>query len=270
MLNCVDMSRWGGELTRDEASCLWGQGIRHLIVGCGHPNGAGTWALQQASMWLEVNPGATFDAYIYLYMAGSAAQQTRDAIRTLAALPPRMWWLDAEDVDSPGLTPGQREDFLNECLTVLGSRTAGIYTARWWWPSNMANSQAFSHLPLWNSYYDGEPDTDGLPYGGWTESAIEQYQGTTNLCGQSVDLNYAKNLEDTVDQSQFDTMADDYFARRLPNWLSLAGDERPDKFSDRPDIPMTFPYVPPHYHRYEIGDMSTDEPIPYAAEEATP
>ena len=56
------------------------------------------------------------------------------------------------------------------------------------------NSTQFVGLPLWNAYYDGDPDEDGLPYGGWEHSAIEQYQGTTDLCGQSVDLNFAKNL----------------------------------------------------------------------------
>lgn len=196
-LNCVDMSRWGGPLTEQEARDLWNLGVRHIIVGTGHPNGAGMWAHQQSSMWMAVNgnKGATFDAYIYLYMAGMARQQVHDALATVS---PRMWWLDAEDVESPWLTPAERRTFLVECLAALGDRTVGIYTGRWWWVPNMANSTAFAHLPLWNSYYDGDPDTDGLPYGGWVDSTIEQYQGTTILAGQSVDLNYAKNLEDDM------------------------------------------------------------------------
>ena len=196
-LNCVDMSKWGGPLSDTEAQCLTNAGVRLIITGTGHPSGAGVWARQQAESWLR-NGGETLDAYIYLYMAGQPTTQVNAALGTLQGLPVRMWWLDAEDTESPHLTAQQRADFLESCLQALGSRTAGIYTGRWWWRPNMGNSTAFAHLPLWNSYYDGDPDTDGLPYGGWVESAIEQYQGTTDFCGQSVDLNFAKNLEDAM------------------------------------------------------------------------
>lgn len=188
------MSRWGGELTDQEAQDMIAQGIELIIVGTGHPNGAGTYARQQAETWLR-NGGKHLDAYIYLYMAWEADQQVAQGLGTLQGLPVRMWWLDAEDVESQGLTPEQRVAFLHDCLDNMGGLNVGIYTGRWWWVPNMADSTEFSHLPLWNSWYDGDPDTDGVPYGGWTDSLIEQYEGTTNICGQSVDLNYAKNLE---------------------------------------------------------------------------
>ena len=195
-LNCVDMSRWGGELTTQEAQDMWNMGITHIIVGTGNPFGAGLWAKQQALKWLEVNPSGTVDAYIYLYMAGSASQQVSWGISSLSDVPIRMWWLDAEDVESPELTPYQRVVFLFDCVDAIGDKEVGIYTGRWWWIPYMDNSTAFYDMPLWNSYYDEEPDEDGLPYGGWEHSTIEQYKGTTDIAGQSVDLNYAKNLKE--------------------------------------------------------------------------
>lgn len=197
-LNAVDMSRWGGELTATEAAALRDAGIKLVIVGTGNPAGAGQWARQQAQAALDA--GMAVDAYIYLYFAGDPRNQVRDALDTLAGLQIRRWWLDAEDVESEELTPQQRQAFLsNAVVTVehLSDAPVGIYTGGWWWRPNMADSAAFGLLPLWNSWYDGDPDIDGLPYGGWTadDVAIEQYQGTTVLCGQSVDLNWARDID---------------------------------------------------------------------------
>jgi hypothetical protein len=178
-------------------------GVRLLIVGTGnpHPGGAGEYARQQAQSWLDAG-GEALDAYIYLYFAGDPRVQVRQALATLDGLPVRRWWLDAEDVESPQLTPAERDTFLYSCVDELlgAGLEAGIYSGRWWWVPNMANSARFGGLPLWNSWYDGDPDEDGLPYGGWEHSAIEQYQGTSDLCGQSVDLNFAKDLEEPVDK----------------------------------------------------------------------
>ncbi len=209
-LNCVDMSRWGGPLSDDEARQLWEAGVRNIKVGDGSTQGAGAFARQQAEAWLRLQgeSGGSVDAYIYLYMAGDPAEQVATAIQTLAGLPIRHWWLDAEDVESPALTPAQREAFLCACLDALDDRTpaaearraAGIYTGRWWWVPNMANSTLFADLPLWNSWYDNDPDESGLPYGGWQHSAVEQYAGTTMLGGVSVDLDFDTTLDQVEGQ----------------------------------------------------------------------
>ncbi len=74
----------------------------------------------------------------------------------------------------------------------LGGRPI-IYTAYWWWHGRFGNNQNFTHLPLWNAYYDGDPDYDfqRLPYGGWALDDLvgEQYQGSTKLYNGQVDLN---------------------------------------------------------------------------------
>lgn len=210
-LNCVDMSHWGGPLTAEEAACMKESGIRKIIVGSGHPGpgNSGEWARQQAASALA--HGLEVDAYVYLYLASAPAAKILAAFGALRGLPIGRWWLNVEDVVSTWFTPAERERIVFGCLDVVedSGKRAGIATARWWWVPNMGDSVRFDHLPLWNAWYDGDPDTDGLPYGGWTDSLIEQYQGTTTVCGQSVDLNYDKSLGDE------DTMTDDEFAERM-------------------------------------------------------
>lgn len=227
-LNCVDMSRWGGELTREEALALWDLGVRHIIVGTGDPGGAGLWAKQQAQMWVKTNGarGGTVDAYIYLVFAVSATAQVTAALTTLYGVGVRMWWLDAEDPAAPK-DPAANAAFLRACLTVLGAtRRVGIYTGRWWWGPWMGPTTEFASFELWNSFYDANPDESGLPYGGWEHSAIEQYQGTTVLAGQSVDLNYAKNLEeDAVTREEYLALVAAQEDALLARW---AGSEQRD------------------------------------------
>ena len=131
-LNCVDMSRWGGPLSDDGARQLWEAGVRNIKVGDGSAQGAGAFAREQAETWLRLHgeAGGTVDAYIYLYMQGSPSDQVSAALQTLAGLPVRHWWLDAEDIESPALTATQREAFLCACLQALGKELAGIYTGR--------------------------------------------------------------------------------------------------------------------------------------------
>ena len=77
-----------------------------------------------------------------------------------------------------------------------------IYTAHWWWVGHFGNPDNFKDVPLWNAYYDQDPDFDfaRLPYGGWTIDDVvgEQYTGTTTFAGVEMDRN--SFLKDFVDQ----------------------------------------------------------------------
>lgn len=199
-LNSTDMSMWGGEFTETECEAMWAAGVRNIKVGDGWAGqgGGGMWAREQAETWLRVTGGrgGTVDSYVYLYMAEDAGTQMTNALATLEGVAIRVWWLDAEDISSPQLTPAERAKFLWDCILYLNGKTAGIYTAKWWWPDHMGNNTDFSFLPLWNSWYDNDPDESGLPYGGWEHSAVEQYADTQLIGGQSVDLNYDSTLEE--------------------------------------------------------------------------
>jgi hypothetical protein len=108
-------------------------------------------------------------------------------------------WVDVETdglangfTDGISPTPAQRIAELHQCIDLIldAGLRPGIYTGRWFWVPQMANTTEFSHLPLWNSFYDGDPDPDGLPYGGWSTSAVEQYSSSYNICGRDRDVNY--------------------------------------------------------------------------------
>ena len=50
--------------------------------------------------------------------------------------------------------------------------------------------------------------------------------------------------EDLVTQDEFDAMFHDAMARLLPVYLPLVFEDGTAKFSDRPDVPISFPYQP--------------------------
>src|SRR3972149_5176193 len=78
--------------------------------------------------------------------------------------------------------------------TAAGRGADVLYTARWFWTGHMGDSKdaRWRRFKLWNAYYDGDPDIDfaSAPYGPGAASELvgEQYQGTTQLGGASVDL----------------------------------------------------------------------------------
>lgn len=104
----------------------------------------------------------------------------------------------AIDVEVTGIAAATMIQHVKEALAharALGKRTC-VYTARWFWMAHMGNTGVFRNEPLWNAFYDSDPDIDfpSAPYGGWGLSKVvgEQFQGTTDLAGHKVDLNTFK------------------------------------------------------------------------------
>ena len=98
----------------------------------------------------------------------------------------------ALDMETDGLTMQHLLDARDRVL-ALGQRPA-LYTAYWWWVGHFGNPPIPTGLPLWNAYYDNDPDYDfhRLPYGGPGVQLIgEQYTNTTPMpgAGYSVDYN---------------------------------------------------------------------------------
>jgi hypothetical protein len=180
------MSMHGGPLVADEAACLVENSIEVAIIGSG-PGNYGKWTEQQATAAHAA--GMKVEGYTFLEWGYVADIWVRSAIRSFGAMRPSRLWIDVEDTSIR--PPLDWEAYVQTALDEVRAHgiETGIYTGGWYWRGHLGNSTAFAHEKLWNSYYDGDPDIDGLPYGGWTTAAIEQYQGTTELCGQSVDLN---------------------------------------------------------------------------------
>ncbi|KKL07341.1 hypothetical protein LCGC14_2586990, partial [marine sediment metagenome] len=98
------------------------------------------------------------------------------------------------DVEIPGITKARVMELVDG-LEAVGKVADVLYTGRWFWVGNMGNSKdiAWRRFRLWSAHYDWNPDIDfgDNPYGPWTLAEVigEQYQGSTNLEGGTIDLN---------------------------------------------------------------------------------
>lgn len=186
MRRAIDVSNYSGQINGATISCWRNQGYDHLICG--------TQRREITRQQLQTAQAEiTLDAYVYLYWSRDIAAQVREALETISGLNVGRLWLDCED-DAGGRTPEQVVSLIRDAVAACDNFPNGIYTGRWWWQPSTGDSQEFAGLPLWHAEYTAHPnvlpDFDGFrPYGGWTRPSMWQFQGTTNLCGVTVDLN---------------------------------------------------------------------------------
>jgi hypothetical protein len=190
----LDISMWSGEIAADEVACWRANGVQHVI--------SGTQIASITAQQLEtaVSGGMTVDAYVMLYWDYDITDQVHYALEAIQGLPVRRLWLDAEQPRG-NWASWQLIDKIQEAIDACGSFPHGIYTRKVWWRDNVADTAAFSHLPLWYAYYDGYHDFkdwyDPLywyegPFGGWTYPTGKQYASDwtfPDLCGVNVDYN---------------------------------------------------------------------------------
>lgn len=223
VLNAVDMSNWGEALTASEAACMWERGVRLITVGSGHPLGSGRWSRQQLEQWLLVTNGRGLcGAYRYFRFDQPPDVQANEARSVLAGLPIYQWWADFEDDTAGGLLQSALIAYMDRALrhmdTFTAQRPTAIYTAEYWWERYLPlGFDRWNRRDLIDARYtakEGAPPGllyqpfKGREYGGWTEPHGYQYQGTTDLCGQSVDLLYYPNgfgpQEDGMSSQEFE------------------------------------------------------------------
>jgi len=100
----------------------------------------------------------------------------------------------ANDVEIRGVV--EQDIAETSSLLLAEGKRVPIYTAKWFWDGVLGNPTWpwLLAFPLWNAYYDGDPDIDFLhaPYGPWDQSHVigEQYQGTTPIAGDDFDLDF--------------------------------------------------------------------------------
>ena len=141
----------------------------------------------------------------------------------------------------------------------LGQRPI-IYTAHWFWHGRFGNPDDFKDIPLWNAYYDKDPDIDfgSLPYGGWTDVVGEQYIGTHIFEGLEMDRNTFIRV--FIESPQED---DDMFARIIRK----EGEQRYRTYLWRPGHPLL------HMKNKQMHDDTAElyglkgEPIPIVGKE---
>lgn len=210
----VDMSNWGGDLTDVEAQCFLANGYVLAIPGTQDA------AQYQQQVATAVRNGLRVQAYVYLNW-GRALQQVQRAI-SLMSKDVEILWLDVED-DTSGLSPAGIVVVLQQCVRAcdIANILCGIYASRNTWTTLTGDYQGMNDLPLWNAYYDNDPDIDfaSNPYGGWTAPLIEQFGNTQDVCGQSVDVNVInEELDDMPTKEEFQQLA--AYVVRVDNKLS--------------------------------------------------
>lgn len=157
------------------------------------------------------------DGYIFpCYSCGNAAKQMDDTINSLKSHGLKilgvnsedketlmaknngtlgttvgMLWIDVEGTQYWSSNAANNVNFIQQMVDE-GNRqgvSLGIYTSNSQWGPIAGGSTQFKQYPLWYPHYDGNPSfSDFYSFGGWTQPAIKQYQGTTSYCSASVDL----------------------------------------------------------------------------------
>jgi hypothetical protein len=96
------------------------------------------------------------------------------------------------DVELEGVTEAHIRGAVDR-TRALGRRVA-IYSASWFWAGRLGDPkwEWLKGVPIWNAYYDQDPDVDFArrPWGPWTAADViaEQYAGTTRMFDAEVDL----------------------------------------------------------------------------------
>ena len=102
-------------------------------------------------------------------------------------------WLDIE-VYQWSSSQASNQAFITTLADTLASKGAkiGIYTSYYNWSSIVGLGwTGMSKYPLWYAHYDNNPSfSDFSAFGGWSTPSIKQYNGGTDICSASVDLNW--------------------------------------------------------------------------------
>lgn len=182
----VDVASWQGAI--DWAAVNQSQEFAFVKAteGIGYQNPQYTHDIQQA----RAN-GLVVGAYHYARPGSDPKAQAAEFAAAYNAhpqdLPPVM---DLEQTD--GLGPIQLQNwtrtFLNETELLTGKKPM-VYTYRYFWQQDMANTTEFSHYPLWFAAYQNEVPSN-LP-GGWEQMAFWQRTGDGRVTGVNtpVDMN---------------------------------------------------------------------------------
>ncbi|MFV8382360.1 glycoside hydrolase family 25 protein [Corynebacterium hindlerae] len=191
----IDVASWQGAI--DWASVTQSQkfAIVKATEGIGYENPQYNNDIQQA----KAN-GLTVGAYHYARPGTDAAAQAAEFAKSYNAhpqdLPPVM---DLEQTD--GLGPAQLQDwtrtFLGEIERLTGRKPI-VYTYRYFWQQDMANTTEFAHYPLWFAAYQNDVP-DNLP-GGWDQMAFWQRTGDGRVTGVNtpVDMNLFNGTPDQL------------------------------------------------------------------------
>jgi len=197
LIHALDVSAWGGEIKESQWKAAHDIGFRLAIAQAwgGIPGGRGK--NKHCQQQLAAAREAGMMTAIYFYLPADTTTQTHlliPVVKEAAGTEYEYVKFVAVDIegDQP-LHPIDPAARLKDAISHIKDKPVAIYTSRHKWNGIvMGGVSGFEQYPLWDARYDrlAELDTNWVPYGGWKQRAIKQYQGTTMIPGNiSVDLN---------------------------------------------------------------------------------
>lgn len=137
------------------------------------------------AIYIVIPPDTDPHTHLLILRAKEAAGDEYQHVRAVA--------MDIEDEDRRPLHPTDPDARLMDAIDNVPDKPVWIYTSLGMWPPMMGDSCTFPDYPLWDARWSPPEGLDGgfVPYGGWSECAMRQYQGTTLIHGISADLNVA-------------------------------------------------------------------------------
>lgn len=183
----IDLSVYQGDIPQATWDALADAGQEVAVVGSWHGLSANPYA--ERNLERADRTGMAIATYVALN-SGNGAAAVHSGLDACGAMEPKLRFV-ALDCEIDGIT----DDIIESALALVenqGHRPV-IYTARWWWQGHYGDRTTFSYLPLWNAYYDADPDIDfpHASYGDWGLGQLmgEQFTGSTELVGVTVDRN---------------------------------------------------------------------------------
>lgn len=190
----IDMSNYTGPVTPEQATALYNDGHRRVVVGTQDP------LITQGQIDVLAAVGIEIEAYTYLRFDRDAHAQVVRGIAALGGRVARRMWLDAEDETAAQLPANQVVAFLYEAARACeGVIVSGIYTRQSWWAQCTGNSEEFKDFPLWFATDDKQGDLSFEPFGGWKRADMEQYSFDQKLQGiEPLDLDVYRDADAPV------------------------------------------------------------------------
>lgn len=201
-MKATDISNYTSDLTSETLAAWKADGVELVIVQAVDPPAGYPAGKTREQIQACLDAGLAVDAYVWLWFDLDVTDILHK-LTLLDGLPIRRLWLDVEDTAavkySTVACKTKVSAALGLCDAYPTTEWTGIYTGGWFWRDTryMGDTTAFDNRDLWDSNYDGNPDTAAFtPYGGWEECAIKQWQGTSDYLGVSgVDLNVLSEQE---------------------------------------------------------------------------
>lgn len=201
MTHALDISHFtqsvSGDLTTEKIDALARRGVERVVVSIAEKQIARQQIAALAPYGFEIQ----LYRYYYWSTMRSRVQEDIAFVEEMRrnGVNVQMFWLDFEDTSVRRPVPANEADAQWMIDQWVGYCRTGIYTAAWWWVDYMANSTAFSYMPLWFAHWNWEETLDmAYPFGGWTRGEMKQTGGDVWVEDVWCDTNYYEKVPGTL------------------------------------------------------------------------